>query len=190
MGTSTLPVGNGSYTNTYDRDGNNNNQTLFYLDHDSTTGGDSVLDADFGYQLPTLIDGTIWEDWDHNGASSPDSGEDWLTNVTVTLYDSNGTTVATTTTDTDGNYLFTGLSPDNYVVVVDTSTITGTPTLTSDPDANGVPCTQTGALDCDSQTGVSLRAGQTFLGADFGRSLPRRSLWSRSPPQANATRSC
>jgi uncharacterized repeat protein (TIGR01451 family) len=138
--TSTLPVGSGTYTNTYDYDNgttNPNNETIVTLDHDATDGSDEITYADFGYQVPSLIEGTIWNDWDQSGTSTPDPGEDWLTNVTVTLYDSDGNSIATTTTDENGYFQFIGNYTGTYTVTVTPGTgdmSTGTWTQSFDSD--------------------------------------------------------
>ncbi len=77
--------------------------------------GDTRLDVDAGL----IPDGTaaqigdfVWHDEDGNGAQDP--GELGLENVQVDLTTALGTPVASTVTDTAGNYLFTGLLPGDY----------------------------------------------------------------------------
>jgi uncharacterized repeat protein (TIGR01451 family) len=116
--TATLPGGSG--TNTWDRDGNQNNQTTVALDVTSITGGDTILDADFGYNnLQSVITGTIWDDVDRSGTTAPDMAEPWLQGVVVYLYDSNSLLVATATTGVDGVFTFLGTFDGDYVVQVD-----------------------------------------------------------------------
>lgn len=87
------------------------------------------LDQDFGYtpavQTPStgLIGDTIFLDRDNDGF---DPGEG-LEGVSVQLYASDGVTLlATTTTDENGNYYFSGLGiGSTYYVKVDTSTLPG-----------------------------------------------------------------
>ncbi|MCP4902743.1 MAG: hypothetical protein GY906_37755, partial [bacterium] len=71
------------------------------------TGTSSFLEADFGYQDPTLLDisGTVWHD-EHDPPGSIDPGEVGISTVTIELLDPNGVMVASTTTDASGNYLF------------------------------------------------------------------------------------
>jgi hypothetical protein len=57
---------------------------------------------------PASLSGTVF--LDQNGT------ETVLAGVTITLYDANGNVVATTTTDANGNYSFTGLAPGSYQV--------------------------------------------------------------------------
>ena len=69
----------------------------------------TILDASTG-----IIKGRAWNDTNSDGIQ--DTGEDGLSEVTVTLYD--GTTqVAVTHTDADGTYSFSGITPgSNYQV--------------------------------------------------------------------------
>lgn len=65
------------------------------------------------------IGNLVWKDVNNNGIQ--DTGEPGLANITVTL--KNGSTViATTTTNSTGNYQFTGLCAGTYTVVVATPT--------------------------------------------------------------------
>jgi PKD repeat protein len=63
---------------------------------------------------PTAIGETVWQD--DNGNGIQDAGESGLPNVPTALYKSNGTLVATTLTDVNGGYLFSGLDYGNYYV--------------------------------------------------------------------------
>ncbi len=59
----------------------------------------------------------VWDDLNHNGIQ--DSGEPGIPNITVNLMDSTGTNVlATTTTDNNGKYQFTGLCAGTYTVQI------------------------------------------------------------------------
>jgi len=94
----------------------------------------NVTDIDFGYQ-PTgggSIGDFVWRDTDHDGIH--DTGEPGLPNITVTLYeDTNGdgiynaatdAFIATTTTDSGGNYIFENLpygTGHHYLVDVNTA---------------------------------------------------------------------
>jgi len=68
------------------------------------------------YKLATLGD-RVWYDVDADGEQDP--GETGLRNVTVRLYDAGGSEVASTTTDSNGDYLFENLVPGNYSVGFD-----------------------------------------------------------------------
>ncbi|GBC61613.1 hypothetical protein DENIS_2575 [Desulfonema ishimotonii] len=81
--------------------------------------GDSYLNADFGYLNTSLhsISDTVWNDSDNDG--SKDGGEPGISGVTVNLLNSSGVVIATTTTDSSGNFSFPGLSDSNYTVVIE-----------------------------------------------------------------------
>ncbi|MFO1430472.1 MAG: SdrD B-like domain-containing protein [Candidatus Competibacteraceae bacterium] len=88
-----------------------------------TTGSEGCVTVGGGQ-----IGDTVYRDWNGNGVQ--DAGEEGISGVTVQLYkDVNGngiydvgtdTAVTSTTTDSNGNYLFTGLLTGNYVVVIPT----------------------------------------------------------------------
>jgi serine-aspartate repeat-containing protein C/D/E len=78
------------------------------------SAGTAATDYDFGEIKPASLSGKVFVDLDNDGAY--DSGETLLSDVTVFLYDNEGTLIATTTTDDNGAYSFTGLMPDTYSV--------------------------------------------------------------------------
>lgn len=123
--TNTLP--GASPKNTYDLDnGTNspNSAVTTNFNPAATNGADVLLTVDFGYQVQSRILGTIWNDVNRNGTNYAESGEGWLTNVTVYLYSTNNlsTPVATNRTTIDGYFSFTGNYTGGYVVVVATNT--------------------------------------------------------------------
>ncbi len=63
---------------------------------------------------PASLGDWVWHDADLDGLQ--DGGEPGLAGVTVTLYDGSGVVVATTVTDADGAYSFTGLAAGTYQV--------------------------------------------------------------------------
>lgn len=67
-----------------------------------------------------MVMGQIWIDADENGIF--DMGELSREGVEVTLYADGGMMIATTTTDVDGSYLFSGVFAGDYYVVVDNPT--------------------------------------------------------------------
>lgn len=122
------------------------------------------LDADFGY-LPdddnnNSIGDTIWIDADEDGEgpaganNGADSNELPVPGVTVSLLDSMGVVVATTITDANGQYLFTGLPDGIYTVVVtDQNNVLDGLVQTYDRDdgATGTPTTPNqSVVDLDS----------------------------------------
>ena len=76
---------------------------------------DNTIDA--GFTKPLNLGNQVWEDTNNNGVK--DAGEPIIAGATVKLYNAAGTTVlATTTTDANGLYIFTGLRAGDYVVGV------------------------------------------------------------------------
>jgi len=76
--------------------------------------------SDKGYltcltELKASLGDRVWEDTNKNGLQ--DAGEQGIANVTVKLYDCSGTLLATTTTDANGFYHFTNLTPGDYSVM-------------------------------------------------------------------------
>ncbi len=123
--------------------------------------GEEYTAADFGYDGNASIGDTVWRDINGDGTQSG-AGETGIANVTVTLYkDFNGNgvydagemPVASTQTDVNGNYNFSHLKADEYVVAVDRTD--------SDIPSN---YTNTTPVNC----GVILHAGQNYVNADFG----------------------
>ena len=111
------------------------------------TDSTADLDADFGFIAtpPGTIGDFVWFDRNHNGiqdAPGTPNFEPGIPGVTVQLInlDQPGTPVATRETAADGYYLFAGLLPGRYRVVVDDSQLAlknvgYLPTVTSPPDA-------------------------------------------------------
>ncbi|MGB3731998.1 SdrD B-like domain-containing protein [Microbacterium sp.] len=82
---------------------------------------DPTIDA--GYIVPPVSIGDyVWIDADRDGVQ--DAGEKPVPDATVTLLNPDGTVVATTTTDADGYYAFTDLTPNTQYVVEFPTTVT------------------------------------------------------------------
>ena len=80
-------------------------------------GGEDATDYDFGELLASSISGTVFEDPNNNGVQ--EFGEDGIGGVPVALSgvdDLGNPVTASTTTNPDGTYSFTGLRPGTYVV--------------------------------------------------------------------------
>ncbi len=144
--------------------------------------GDIHLTADFGYNWsspynthndtgPGAIGDRIWIDVNGDGIQDP--GEPGLSGVPVALYrdgDGDGSyseLVATTTTDGAGNYIFTDLPADAYIVVVNGGTAPSGYSQTGDPDFFGQTLTP-GAGDNRTTAPIILAPGDVFVNADFG----------------------
>lgn len=112
--TSTLPNAGTGLNNTVDPDGGTANESTVAL-----AAGQIILNQDFGYQVstPNSISGTLWNDVDADGTLS--AGETTgFAGVSVDLLDSDGNVIATTVTDANGNYAFSGLPDGSYRVQV------------------------------------------------------------------------
>lgn len=159
---------------TYDPDATVNSATSVTL----TTTAPMVLTADFGYNWsPTAnvtgntgttgaIGDRVWIDADGDGRQDP--GEPGLSGISVTLRGpgadgvfgtADDTTVATTTTDAAGNYVFTALAAGAYQVWVNNGATPSGYTQTGDPDA---------VKDNRTTTPIVLAPGDVYVNADFG----------------------
>jgi len=141
----------------------------------TVSGGTSVVDADFGYQVtvdPRTASGTLWED--ENGDGLIDVGEPRFENVTLVLYlddgddifepDSDDTLVTTTSSDANGDYTFTGLPPDSYWVYVtdDTSVLNGYETTYETTEQTTSPFNDFEAVDLSSGDQTDLYFGYQY----------------------------
>lgn len=73
---------------------------------------DNAWDA--GMYQPASFGDLVWNDVNYNGLQ--DLGESGFPGVTVEFYDCFGSMIATTVTDANGFYMFTGLAPGEYYV--------------------------------------------------------------------------
>ncbi|MCO6450999.1 MAG: DUF11 domain-containing protein, partial [Caldilineales bacterium] len=139
------------------------------------TSASTNLTADFGYTragsigsgFPTgIIGNQIWYDPDGDGLFEPANGEAGIAGVTIELY-LGGSLVATTTTGSSGNYIFTELAAGTYTVTVsdDFDVLAGylktSGTDGADDNSQDDPYTVTLASDTDFD-----------FTADFGYALP------------------
>ncbi|MCC6128394.1 MAG: hypothetical protein IT186_00590 [Acidobacteria bacterium] len=156
-----------------------------FLDSDTTAAGiqravpmtgTTVLTADFGFHpnTPRSVSGTVWNDANRSGAGSPEPGESGLAGVAVSLYsDADGdgiietgdVVVATTTTDSSGNYSFTGVASGTYVVRI----TDGAGILTSYESTYEVTGGRSGPFNF--QEAVNLSGGNAS-GVNFGYAVP------------------
>ena len=84
------------------------------IDGVQLTSGLHGKNYDFGELLPAGISGQVYVDM--NGNNTLDSSDTLLSGVTIYLLDSAGNRVTSTTTDANGKYSFSGLTPGVYGV--------------------------------------------------------------------------
>ena len=131
---------------------------------DSTSGtvtlnaGNPVQEnINFGYVKKHAISGNVY--LDQNRDKTKDGGDIPQSGITVNLVDASGTVVATTTTDADGNYSFTGLGDGTYTVQVDKTGPLASTEQTEDPSGNG---------DSRSQAITFTRSDPDVTNVNFG----------------------
>ncbi len=134
----------------------------------SPTAEEIIGGVNFGYNIPSaVLYGNVW--WDIDGDATLDAGDDGLTGFTVQRWSdpngdgnpADGTLQATTTTDADGNYSFSGLAAGNYVLVVVPPTLLNK-TWTETVESTG----GTGSLN--NQIPITIAAGAISGSHDFG----------------------
>ncbi|WP_298624811.1 SdrD B-like domain-containing protein, partial [uncultured Zoogloea sp.] len=133
------------YTDVSDKDGGDLNSIAVTVTPGSTNSGNNFVDE----RLPGAISGTVREDNDNNN-----TGDTPIAGVTVALINATtGLVVATTTTDVNGNYTFTGVPAGTYNVVE-----TNKPGYTDVGDKDG---------GNPNSISVTLTPGQSSTGNDF-----------------------
>ncbi|MFT3679693.1 MAG: SdrD B-like domain-containing protein [Ferruginibacter sp.] len=84
----------------------------------NSIGCDSIVTTNLtintGCSTTSTIGDKVWQDNDGDGIQ--DAGEPGIANVTVTLFDAFGNTVATTVTNTSGVYQFGSIAAGNYYI--------------------------------------------------------------------------
>ena len=104
----------------------------------------------------------VWEDKNFNGVQ--DGGEVGVNGVTVKLLNSAGAVVATTTTNSSGNYVFNGLDAGNYKVHV----VSPSGYFVTKQDLGGNDSTDSD-INTSGVTGtIALGSGQNITHADAG----------------------
>ena len=146
--TTTLPAG---LAQTFDQDGGFDDSSAVTL-----AEGEANLDQDFGYRGDADVGDTIWLDLNGDGIIDPD--EPGIANQTVELtwQSPTGPVVFTTTTDSNGNYLFPNLPDGDYTITV-VGGIVDTAGNTGDPGGDG-----------DSTNDLTISGGVDNLDQDFG----------------------
>jgi SdrD B-like domain/Secretion system C-terminal sorting domain len=133
--------------------------------------GEDNLSVDLGLAPPTgtnTLGNKVWWDQNNDGLQT---GEPGVPGVLVTLYNSGGTAIATTTTDANGQYLFTGLADGTYSVGF--SNLPAGFDFTTKETTNN-PVTDAGGSDADRTSGRSGTVTLNFAAA--GTQRDNRSL--------------
>ena len=129
--------------------------------------------------MPVSIGNMVWNDLDGDGLQ--DDGEPGIEGIVVNLNDNDGFQVATTTTDSAGNYLFEGITPGSYSIAFELPdgyafTIPAKTTATIDHPADGSYEYEDVTSDVDRETGSTpifmILSGGTDLSRDAGMFLP------------------
>jgi protocatechuate 3,4-dioxygenase beta subunit len=134
--------------------------------------GQNNLTIDAGmYVTPASLGDFVWNDVNKNGIQ--DAGEAGISGVTVNLYNSSSTLVGTTTTDANGAYSFTNLTPGTYSVgfVAPSGYTISAQSQGSDTTKDSNPNPSTGKT-----ASVTLAAGQNNPTIDCGMYVTPASL--------------
>ena len=127
----------------------------------SIVTGEKREDVDFGYQsIDATVGNLVW--LDRNGNGQLDSDETALPGVAVTLRDANNVLLASTATDANGHYQFTGLPAGTYTVRV-----TPPPGYQETYDLDDPNSPPGGFISADSAT-FTLTTGQVRNDVNFG----------------------
>ena len=127
--------------------------------------GESDTGNNFAEQAPASIEGQVLVDNDGDG-----NGDTGLGGVEITLQDSTGADINSTTTGSDGSYSFTDLTPGDYTVV-ETQPAGYNSVSDQDQQPDGDP--QDSDQTVDDQIGVNLISAETDAGNDFVEELPQ-----------------
>ena len=106
----------------------------------------------------------VWYDTDRDGIQ--DASEDGISNVTVKLRNASNTVIATTTTNSTGNYLFSGLTAGTYSVEFPVTVfgyILSPAYVGTDRNVDSDPSVSTGVTPA-----ITLNTGQNILSIDAG----------------------
>jgi PKD repeat protein len=154
-------VGNASVSDTGDSDMNPNGQTNSFA-----VAGADVTNVDAGFVATGSISGIVFGDTNGDGQDT-DVDPTVYPNVTVSLLNANGTTIATTTTDINGAYTFDDVLPGDYTVVVDVTDTDLPPTATLSPQNIGNDATNSD-IDAAGNAPVTVPIGTNVSDIDAG----------------------
>jgi hypothetical protein len=87
----------------------------FTSDQVTVVSGEHNMTIDAGFYALASLSDFVWNDYNENGIQDP--GEVGMAGVEIALYDEFDNLVDTATTDVNGQYLFTGLTPGNYYIL-------------------------------------------------------------------------
>ena len=132
--------------------------------------GDQGVNYDFCEHVPASLWGTVWHDANNDGVIG--ANEDRIANVEIRLTDANGDFVASTTTNSDGEYHFEDLAPGHYTIteIQPTDFVDGRDSLGTVTDLNGN--TRAGGEQANDEFTVWLDSGDQGTNYDFGELLP------------------
>ena len=133
-----------------DTDGKTLNNTAAFVnppEYDLVPGNNS---SSASITVKHRLSGKVY--YDANESSSFDNDEDPFKDITVELIGADGSVVATTKTDADGNYSFTGLDAGTYTVKVTKAGEIAELTQTEDPD--GTKDNASGAITLNADNPV------------------------------------
>ncbi|MGH1378930.1 MAG: beta strand repeat-containing protein [Alphaproteobacteria bacterium] len=89
--------------------------TSIVINNDGGSGEVSgSVNNDFSEIILSSISGRVFEDQNNNGVQN--GADNGIENITIELLDNGNSVIGTTTTDANGDYSFTGLSPNTYSV--------------------------------------------------------------------------
>jgi serine-aspartate repeat-containing protein C/D/E len=131
-------------------------------------GGIAANGYDFCELTPSDLSGYTY--YDQNNSGRRDAGESPLTNVLVTLWDSDGNKVGETRTNSQGFYRFSGLRPGTYRVTEQTPA-GYTPGRAAVGTIDGRAVGRNDASG-DVLSAILLPAGSSGINYDFGEILP------------------
>ena len=140
-----------------DTDGKTLNNTAAFVnppEYDLVPGNNSSTAS---ITVKQRLSGKVY--YDANESSSFDNGEDPFKDITVELVGADGSVVATTKTDADGNYSFTGLDAGTYTVKVTKAGDIAELTQTEDPDGTKDNASGAIALNADNPVRENINFG-------------------------------
>ena len=161
-----LTIPNAGSDDAIDSDGQLHNGTPCIIPATTGPASSFVPTYDFGFWKPGALGDYVWNDLNHNGIQ--DAGEPPVGGVGVELHDGTGATIATTTTNAAGLYLFDRLNPGNYKVCFVPGTIPPgyVFTLKNAPGSTRANGSDAGSSGCTDTIGLA--AGQRDLDWDAG----------------------